>query len=219
MGLSPYRCAVQYTLFTFGESELQYILVVDSEQPRQPVSVMRGEVKITRPVIITPNNASPDFEHFFEDGDEYSGMIDFLMMRSAAFRHLQLSNLQKRPELMSDSVEEIVAKLNKKLDSLDEDRVAVLTAPHGLGGVAVLKYAADRVMQMPWQHPGTAGKGLPAGVVTGDCASLSLSAREAEHRGFEQDSTRPMFPSFHNRYPASLRRCNPACRAKPVPPA
>lgn len=138
---------VQYTLFTFGESELQYILVVDSEQPRQPVSVTRGEVKITRPVIITPNNASPDFQHFFEEGDEYSGMIDFLMTRSAAFRHLQLSNLQKRPELMSDSVEEVVARLNKKLDGLDEDRVAVLTAPHGLGGVAVLKYAADRVMQ------------------------------------------------------------------------
>lgn len=138
---------VQYALFTFGESELQYILVVDADEPRQPVSVTRGEVRITRPLIITPQNASPDFLHFFEEGDEYEGMIDFLMTRSAAFRHLQLSNLQKRPELLSDSVEEVVSKLNRKLDSQDEDRVAVLTAPHGLGGVAVLKYAADRVMQ------------------------------------------------------------------------
>ncbi|MFV0445096.1 MAG: hypothetical protein ACK5Q5_16090 [Planctomycetaceae bacterium] len=138
---------VQYTLFTFGESELQYILVVDSELPRQPVSVTRGEIKITRPLIITPNNASPEFQHFFEEGDDYSEMVDFLMTRSAAFRHLQLSNLQKRPELHSDSVDEVVSRLNRKLDDLDEDRVAVLTAPHGLGGVAVLKYAADRVMQ------------------------------------------------------------------------
>jgi hypothetical protein len=138
---------VHYTLFTFGESDLPYILVVDSEIPRQPVSVTRGEVKITRPLIITPGNASPEFKHFFDDGDEYSGMIDFLMTRSAAFRHLQFSNLQKRPELVSDSVEEVVGRLNKQLDNLDEDRVAVLTAPYGLGGVAVLKYAADRVMQ------------------------------------------------------------------------
>ncbi len=138
---------VHYTLFTFGESDLPYILVVDSEEPKQPVSVTRGEVKITRPLIITPGNASPEFQHFFEDGDEYSGMIDFLMTRSAAFRHLQFSNLQKRPELMSDSVDEVVGRLNRRLDNHDEDRVAILTAPYGLGGVAVLKYAADRVMQ------------------------------------------------------------------------
>lgn len=139
--------AVEYTLFTFGESELPYILVVDSDVPKEPVSVTRGEVKITRPLIITPHNASPDFQHFFEEGDEFEGMIDFLMTRSAAFRHLQLSNLRKRPELVSDSVEEVVARLNRKLDTQEEDRVAILTAPYGLGGVAVLKYAADRVLQ------------------------------------------------------------------------
>ena len=138
---------VPYTLFTFGESELQYILVVDAEKPREPVSVTRGEVRITRPLIITADNAQPEFQHFFEEGDEYSGMIDYLMTRSAAFRHLQFSNLQKRPEFVSDSVEEVVSRLNRKLDSLDEDRVGILTAPHGLGGVAVLKYAADRVVQ------------------------------------------------------------------------
>lgn len=138
---------VQYTLFTFGESDLPYVLVVDAQEPRQPVSVTRGEVKITRPLIITADNARPEFRHFFSEGEEFEGMIDFLMTRSAAFRHLQLSNLQNRPELISDSVEEVVSRLNRKLDSQDEDRVAVLTAPYGLGGVAVLKYAADRVLQ------------------------------------------------------------------------
>ena len=138
---------VEYTLFTFGESDLRYILVVDSELPREPVSVTHGEVKIARPLIITAENASPDFQHFFEEGDQYEGMIDFLMTRSAAFRHLQLSNLHKRPELVSDSVEEVVGRLNKTLDNQEEDRVAILTAPYGLGGVAVLKYTADRVLQ------------------------------------------------------------------------
>jgi hypothetical protein len=138
---------VQYALFTFGESELPYFLVVDSEQPRNPVSVTQGEVKITRPVIITPGNAQPEFSHFFEGSNELEGMIDFLIARTAAFKHLKLDNIHKRPEISSDSVEEVVSRLNRKLDSQDEDRVATLTAPYGLGGVAVLKYAADRVMQ------------------------------------------------------------------------
>lgn len=138
---------VHYTLFTFGESDLPYFLVVDSEKPRHPVSVTQGEVKITRPVIITPGNSRPEFRHFFEESSDFEGMIDFLLARSAAFRHLQMDNVARRPELSSDSVEEVVARLNRNLDSQDEDRVAVLTAPHGLGGVAVLKYAADRVLQ------------------------------------------------------------------------
>jgi hypothetical protein len=138
---------VSYALFTFGESELPYFLVVDSEQPRNPVSVTRGEVKITRPLIITPQNARPEFLHFFDESEDVGGMIDFLMARTAAFRNLKLENQHRRAELVSDSVDEVVSKLNGKLDAQDEDRVAILTAPHGLGGVAVLKYAADRVFQ------------------------------------------------------------------------
>jgi hypothetical protein len=140
---------VEYTLFTFGESELPYFLVVDASEPRQPVSVTQGEVRITRPMIVTPHNARPEFLHFFESAEEheFEGMIDFLMTRTAAFKHLQFDNRHKRPELVSDSVEEVVSRLDQKLNAQEEDRVAILTAPHGLGGVAVLKYAADRVMQ------------------------------------------------------------------------
>ncbi|MEZ6067243.1 MAG: hypothetical protein R3B90_16420 [Planctomycetaceae bacterium] len=138
---------VEYTLFTFGESELPYLLVIDSEQPRQPVSVTKGEVKIARPLIVTPQTDRPEFRHFFDDADSFEGMIDFLLARTAAFRNLRLDNHQNRPELISDNVEEIVARLNRKLDDQEEDRVAILTAPYGLGGVAVLKYAAERVFQ------------------------------------------------------------------------
>ena len=43
-------------------------------------------------------------------------------------------------------MEEVVAKLNRQLDDEDEDRVAILTAPHGMGRFAVLKYAIKRIM-------------------------------------------------------------------------
>lgn len=135
---------VHYSLFTFGESNLAYYLVVDSRFKNQPVRLTRGEVTITRPMIITPENARPEFRGFFEDS-QFNGMIDFLLARSAAFSHLKFNNHHGPEQPQSDSVEEVVARLNRQLDSEEEDRVAVLTAPFGLGGLAVMKYAADRV--------------------------------------------------------------------------
>ncbi|QDT55537.1 hypothetical protein Pan44_35810 [Caulifigura coniformis] len=135
---------VHYSLFTFGESELLYWLVQDSDREKTPVRIARGEVRVTRPLIITPDNAQPEFQNFFED-DETAGMAEFLLARSAAFSHLRFNKKQGPQQIVSDSVEEAVARLNRQLDSEDEDRVAILTAPSGLGSLAVLRYAAERI--------------------------------------------------------------------------
>lgn len=137
---------VRYTLFTFGMSDLPYYLVVDAARAREPVEVSQGVVKVTRPLIITPYNAGPEFLNFFED-DEVAGMADFLMARTAAFSNLKLENNEQRSELSSDSVDEVVARLNRQLDAEDEDRVAVLTAPYRLGKLAVLKYVTERIVE------------------------------------------------------------------------
>jgi hypothetical protein len=42
-------------------------------------------------------------------------------------------------------MEATVANLNRQLDTEEEDRVAILTAPPDLGGMAVLRYAAERI--------------------------------------------------------------------------
>ncbi|MBX3441114.1 MAG: hypothetical protein KF774_01815 [Planctomyces sp.] len=135
---------VHYSLFTFGESELPYWLVQDADRDKTPVRIARGEVRITRPLIITPDNARPEFRNFFED-ENFSGLVEFLLARSAAFSHLKFDNRVGPDQIVSDSVEEAVARLNRQLDADEEDRVAVLTAPHGLGGVAILRYAAERI--------------------------------------------------------------------------
>ena len=137
---------VPYSLFTFGASELPYYLVIDAERPREPVSVTRGEVTIARPMIITPDNMQPELEGFFEE-QEFGDAIDFLMTRTAAFKHLKLNNRHGKAEIVSDSVEEVVARLNRQLDAEEEDRVAILTAPYGLGGLAVLRYVTERVVE------------------------------------------------------------------------
>ena len=137
---------VHYTLFTFGESVLPYILVCQATPPQQTVSITRGEVRITRPLIITAENARPEFENFFERQED-GAVADFLMSRTAAFSHLRFSNASGAARIVSDSVQEAVDKLSRQLDDEDEDRVAILTSPPELGGMAILKYAADRVWQ------------------------------------------------------------------------
>jgi hypothetical protein len=137
---------VSYTLFTFGASELPYYLVEDSERPREPVRLTKGEVKVTRPMIITPGSDRPEFEGFFEN-PEFEGLANFLLARTAGFSNLRLSNQHGAAQIVSDSVEEVVGRLNQQLDADEEDRVAILTAPHGLGGLAVLRYAAERILE------------------------------------------------------------------------
>lgn len=139
---------VHYGLFTFGESELPYYLVLHPKRLGDAVSLRQGMVKITRPLIITPDNIEPEFEDFFESEDEaaQAGFARYMLARSATFSHLRMKNRALSQKLTTDSVEETVDRICRQLDDEEEDRVAVLTAPFGCAGLAVMRYAAERVM-------------------------------------------------------------------------
>ncbi|MDB5388421.1 MAG: hypothetical protein JWM11_4067 [Planctomycetaceae bacterium] len=138
--------SVRYSLFTFGESVLDYFLVTEGHPPEKLVKIRRGEVKVTRPLIIRPDNDGPEFLNFF-DGDDEGRAIEFMMSRTAAFSNLRFTNQVGPERIVSDQVEEAIAKLERQLDSEDEDRVAIISAPARLAGMAILKYTADRVVQ------------------------------------------------------------------------
>jgi hypothetical protein len=137
---------VHYSLFTFGETVLPYYLVCADSTPGATVSVTKGEVRIKRPMIITPDSDRPEFEGFFENSEE-EGFAEFLLARTARFSNLKFDNTQGEKQIVSDSLEEAVANLNRRLDDEEDDRIAVLTAPQEYAGVAVLRYAAERVME------------------------------------------------------------------------
>ncbi|MEX0716108.1 MAG: hypothetical protein WD066_05960 [Planctomycetaceae bacterium] len=137
---------VRYSLFTFGESVLPYYLVLGVPRGRDAVSVTRGEVRITRPRIITPGHDHPEFHNFFENDEDEDGIIQFLLARTAAFSNLQFDNASGPAQVVSDNVEEAVAKLNRRLDDEDEDHTAILSAPPPLGKIAILRYATERVV-------------------------------------------------------------------------
>lgn len=137
---------VPYSLFTFGESVLPYYLVLGARTKGGTVSIRKGEVRVARPTIITPDSFQPDFDNFFDEDSDGAGMIDFLLARTAAFSHLKISNSSGSERIVTESVEEAVDKLNHQLDNEEEEHVAVLSAPARMSGVAVLKYATDRIM-------------------------------------------------------------------------
>jgi SpoVK/Ycf46/Vps4 family AAA+-type ATPase len=135
----------EYGLFTFGDSELPYFLVTTSADKDRLVKIRRGKVTISRARIITPDTMHPELRNFFEEHEE-AGLVNFLMSRTAAFSNLKLSNESGPERIVTDTVEEAVAKLNQQLDAEEENGVAVLSAPAAMAGFAVFRYASEKVM-------------------------------------------------------------------------
>lgn len=136
---------VRFSLFTFGDSQLPYFLVTPADNDNGTVAVRQGEVTVSRARILTPDSMHPEFQNFFENSDEF-GAAEFLMSRTAAFSNLKLSNHQGSERIVTDTVAEAVDQLNRRLDSEEEEHTAILSAPTGLAGFALFKYASQRVM-------------------------------------------------------------------------
>jgi hypothetical protein len=137
--------SAEHGLFTFGDSELPYYLVTSSTGKDSLVKIRRGKVSISRARIITPDSMHPELRNFFEENEE-TGLVNFLMSRTAAFSNLKLANESGPERIVTDTVEEAVAKLNQQLDSEEEDGVAVLSAPAELAGFAIFRYASEKVL-------------------------------------------------------------------------
>lgn len=137
--------AAEYGLFTFGDSELPYYLVTSSDDNDRLVKVRKGKVTISRARIITPDSMHPDLRDFFEENED-TGLISFLMSRTAAFSNLKLANESGQDRIVTDTVAEAVAKLNQQLDAEEENQVGILSAPAELGRFAVFRYASEKVL-------------------------------------------------------------------------
>ena len=135
---------VTFSLFTFGDSDLPYFLVT-SAGTDDTVSVRQGQVTVSRARILTPDSMRPDVQDFFENADE-SGAAEFLMARTAAFSNLKLKNQQGSERVDTDTVDEAVDQLNRQLDREEEEHTAILSAPNGLAGLALFKYASQRIL-------------------------------------------------------------------------
>ena len=138
--------AVHHSLFTFGDTVLPYYLVCGNQRGTAPLSVTQGDVRIKRPMIVSPDSCRPEFRNFFETAEE-EGIVQFLLARTAHFSNLQFVNENTKQQTVTDSMDGAVEKINKRLDDEEEECVAVLTSPPNLAGIAVLKYAAERVFK------------------------------------------------------------------------
>ncbi len=142
--------ASNYSLFTFGDSDLPYFLLSEPKRSGEMVSVHEGSIKISRPMIIRPDSYRPEFENFFDEEEDETGSEDYvsyLLARSAAFSNLKFSNTTQASKLVSDSIEETVDRLSRQLDDEEEDRVAIIVSKPKQQGFALMKYAIQQVIQ------------------------------------------------------------------------
>ena len=100
-----------------------------------------------------PGGADP-WEGAMGDGEDGEEVVRFLMSRGVKFGDLQVGHRRLKRGTVARSPERVVEQLKDEI--LDEDdRTAILVAPHGLGGVALVRYAAECIMD---SAPGNIGE-------------------------------------------------------------
>lgn len=135
---------VPYTLFTFGDTDLPYALVLEPDDPAAPAGLVRGQITISRPQIITPGGDGPDFEGFFEDDDAAATL---LMARGVQIPRMRFANAARTEESAGADAETLIARVLGRLEEEDEDRIAVLAAPRGSAGTALIRYAVEKAAE------------------------------------------------------------------------
>ena len=95
-----------------------------------------------------------DWDGAFGDGDEGERVVRFFMARGVKFGDLSVGHRRLRRGRSARTVRGVVDEL--KAEIVDEDdRTGILVAPHGLGGVALVRYAAECIHE---SAPGNVGE-------------------------------------------------------------
>ncbi|MEM9703737.1 MAG: hypothetical protein AAF907_14960, partial [Planctomycetota bacterium] len=101
----------------------------------------------------SPSGGNP-WDDAMGDDEDGERVVRFLMSRGVKFGDLKLGHRRRKRSAVTQSPERVVEQLKSEI--LDEDdRTAILVAPHGLGGVALVRYAAECIME---SAPGNIGE-------------------------------------------------------------
>jgi hypothetical protein len=135
---------VDKALFTFGDSYLPYFLVARSVVNEGDTVIREGEVIVKKPVIITPTPGSPYFEGFGEHEKEASR---FLISRLAYIPPYRYTNSSKGLEVCSESIDETVNKLGKRLDKEGKNLVAIIHGRSDHWEITIMRYSVERMIK------------------------------------------------------------------------
>ena len=95
-----------------------------------------------------------DWDGGMGDGEDGERVVRFLMSRGVKFGDVTLAHRARRRGKSTAGVQETVDRLRREHDE-EDDRTAILLAPHGLGGVALVRYAAECIIE---SAPGNVGE-------------------------------------------------------------
>ena len=105
----------------------------------------------------TRGNANPsgsDWDGAMGDGDDGEEVVRFLMSRGVKFGDLDVGHRRLRRGRSARTVRSVIDELKAEIRD-EDDRTGILLAPHGLGGVALVRYAAECIIE---STPGNVGE-------------------------------------------------------------
>ena len=100
------------------------------------------------------NPNSSDWDGAMGDDGDGEGVVRLLMSRGVKFGNLDIGHRRLRRGRSARTVRSVIDELKAECGE-EDDRTAILLAPHGLGGVALVRYAAECVME---SAPGNIGE-------------------------------------------------------------
>ena len=101
-----------------------------------------------------PNASEDDWDGAMGEGGEGERVVRFFMSRGVKFGDLDVGHRRLRRGRSARTVRSIVDELKAEITE-EDDRTAILVAPHGLGGVALVRYAAECIIE---STPGNVGE-------------------------------------------------------------
>ena len=101
-----------------------------------------------------PNASEDGWEGAMGEGSDGEQVVRFFMSRGVKFGDLDVGHRRLRRGRSARTVRSVVDELKAEITE-EDDRTAILVAPHGLGGVALVRYAAECVIE---SAPGNVGE-------------------------------------------------------------
>ena len=135
----------QQLLFTFGDTELPYTVVSESQMSAGDTVVRRGEVMVKKPLILAPPwRRDAAFEGFTSEGEAGAQL---LIHRLAYIPPYRYRNRAQSLSVTSGGLGETAERIRKQLDDGEDTAMAVIRGDAELWEVSVMRYCIEQMIQ------------------------------------------------------------------------
>jgi len=137
------------TLYTFGPTDLPYILLTESKVNPGDTVVRKGNIRVDKPFIVLPHQY-PLFEGFDFDENIKANedeVRSFLLMRGLSFPSFKYKNRTYLLNLYEDSLKKAIEHYKKELQKKEDIRLGLIVGHDDCWQFSLLIYVATMVLK------------------------------------------------------------------------